>query len=339
MTVALCTHCGDLKKGLLLPCDHCGEPPSKEISLEHILSDHYLSVDTLKEFGNVIKRLSMVANNKLEGYWAFMYLLSEYYPEIMFTDIPKVFRASSIILIKDMDLNPIVIKKGFYKRDKKDPESKFATVVDYFETNCPFCGVEKSVAIWRLFNGFSDAPLKRLLFEGRLFRSRCLKCHKVRTVHYDMVYFDIEPKPVLLFLDDPKSSFEYQINRVPKEYFDDLSNEFTCRKVERPIELIEKIQIFEDGLDDIEVELAKHYLSVDEGVDLTSRLHYHETKTSFFKKKQIVFRDRKNKLGLITYRMNNKRRLKQRLLTSIREKLNCELPVINHKTIRELLDE
>ncbi|MEX2603650.1 MAG: CpXC domain-containing protein, partial [Gracilimonas sp.] len=340
MTAALCINCGKLKHGLLSQCDHCGELPPKEITFEIFLSDHYLSVDTLKEFGRVIKRLSIVANDKPEAYWAFMYLLSEYYPEIIFADVPKAFRVSSKILLKDLDLDPIVIKKGRFKTDKNDPESKYATIVDYSDTQCPYCGVKKSLAAWRLFNGYTDASLKLLIFEGRIFQSRCLKCQKIQSVRNDMVYFDIEPKPIIIFLDNPKADPEHQINHVPKEYFNDLFENFLYRKVNRPIELIEKIKIFDDGVDDIEVELAKHLLSLEMGMDVTERLHYHEMQSGFFKKKTFTFRDRKNELGMLTYQMKDKKGQAARLLPLMRDKLKqqrSEWPVVKAETLIKLL--
>lgn len=342
MTAALCTNCGGIKMGLLLPCDHCGASPPKALNYEIFLSDHYLSLDTLKQFGRVIKRLKIVANDKLEAQWAFLFLLSEYHPEIMFTDVPIDYKTSSKILLKDLYLDPIIMKKGSYKADPLDPESKYATVVDYSQTNCPYCGVKKSVAVWKLFNGYSDATLLPVLFEGRIFRSRCLKCQKIQSVHYDMVYFDIEPMPVIIYLDHPKADPEYRINHVPKEYFDELKEEFSYRKVTRPVDLIEKIQIFKDEVDDIEVEIAKHFLSIDAGMDLSNRLQYQEIKKSVLRKNQFIFKDHKNEMGEITYPINEKRKLKGQLKSLMREEVNKkgnEWPVVNHKNLLGSFDK
>lgn len=342
MTTVLCINCGKIKHGLLLPCEHCGELPAKEIGFEVYLSDHYLTKKTLKQFGDIVSALTETAHNKRAADWAFLYLLSEYYPEIGFFDIPEAFLKPSRELLADLRFDNVIIEKS-KNADivDNDPMVKFETKVHHYLAQCPHCKQFKSNAAWRLFNGVSDAQLKKLIFEARIFRGRCLKCQKIHPIYYDMVYFDFTNQPVMLYLKHPKSKLEYQINEIPKNYFDELKAEFVYRKVEEVVELVEKIRIFEDGLDDIEVEFAKHMLGVELGMDVSGRLHYHKIKTGLFKKREIILKDRKNELEMLSYSLNKRKGSELHLLTSMRKKLkqqSSEWPVVKAETLIKLLE-
>jgi hypothetical protein len=83
MTIALCFKCGDTKFGALLECQKCDAPPTGNISLDILFTDHKFSVETLSEFGDVIKAISSASDDDALGFSAFLLYISNNYKEIL----------------------------------------------------------------------------------------------------------------------------------------------------------------------------------------------------------------------------------------------------------------
>ena len=83
MTIALCFKCGDTKFGALLQCQKCDAPPTGNMSLDVLFTDHKFSVEILSDFGDVIKAISSVSDDVALNFSAFLLYMSNNHKEIL----------------------------------------------------------------------------------------------------------------------------------------------------------------------------------------------------------------------------------------------------------------
>lgn len=128
---------------------------------------------------------------------------------------------------------------------------------------CPQCQHEQEFIVWQSMNVTLDPELKEQLLRGELNAFTCEKCGEKTPVHYDTLYHDMRAG-LMLFLTHGDGQ--------PGEDFIQLQSLmgkgvvlYRCRLVRNRNELIEKILIFDAGLDDRMVEVFKlmlgHHLS------------------------------------------------------------------------------
>ena len=128
---------------------------------------------------------------------------------------------------------------------------------------CSSCGEKKTVNLLPYVN-FTDNPeYYALVKDLSIFKVKCDKCGKEEVIKFDSLFVDDAHKYFLYFLSDPSaySKFRYQIT-----YFIETSlnrdgkfdlGDYKTRVVFDLNDLVEKMAIFEVGLDDISVELIK----------------------------------------------------------------------------------
>ena len=83
MTMALCFNCGEIKIGALIPCSNCAQGPTEDKDLDILFTDWKFSVETLTEFGNVIKAISSTSDNDKLRFSAFLLYISNNHDEIL----------------------------------------------------------------------------------------------------------------------------------------------------------------------------------------------------------------------------------------------------------------
>jgi|TARA_B110000902_G_C14165007_1_gene534606 hypothetical protein len=83
MTMALCLNCGEIKIGALIPCSNCAQGPTEDKDLDILFTDWKFSVETLTEFGNVIKAISSTSDNDKLRFSAFLLYISNNHDEIL----------------------------------------------------------------------------------------------------------------------------------------------------------------------------------------------------------------------------------------------------------------
>jgi len=83
MTWALCFHCGETKFGAICPCEKCGVGSTGDISLDIAFSDHRLSEQTLKAFGDVIRAIRRVCDEDELCFWSLVYYVSLNHPDVL----------------------------------------------------------------------------------------------------------------------------------------------------------------------------------------------------------------------------------------------------------------
>lgn len=117
---------------------------------------------------------------------------------------------------------------------------------------CPYCGEEFTIEVWDSVNATEDEDLRERAVSGDLFRFTCPHCRKQFMVQYPLVYIDKRHKFVLWLSQQeaPASLKQYTKPLVEKGY--------KLRRTPTLEEFVEKIEIFEDDVDDRMVELAKY---------------------------------------------------------------------------------
>ena len=116
---------------------------------------------------------------------------------------------------------------------------------------CPACGTRFDLQRQDLINIRLNPELKSAVVSGELFLQECPQCGRRHLVTWPMVYLDPEEKLLLMLSDKPLVLSE--------------TEGYTARLVSRPGDMIEKVKIFDAGLDDKAVELCKYVTKQDAG--------------------------------------------------------------------------
>ena len=109
---------------------------------------------------------------------------------------------------------------------------------------CSSCGQESVAAIYPSINVSQNPELKGKVMDGSLFVHECPYCGRSQVLKYNLLYHDPDEK-VLICLSD--------VNFVS-----DGMEGYTCRMVSDVGSLMEKVKIFDAGLDDVAMEMCKY---------------------------------------------------------------------------------
>ena len=116
---------------------------------------------------------------------------------------------------------------------------------------CPYCGREMTITVYQTVNADTDPDLRESCMSGDIFRHSCPHCHTDFMIMNHLVYSDPSHKFVLYVSQDPVSGIRGYAEPL-------LAAGYKLRRCESIQAFTEKIQIFEDGMDDVVVELAKY---------------------------------------------------------------------------------
>lgn len=117
---------------------------------------------------------------------------------------------------------------------------------------CPYCRRDFTITVYDSVNAVNDPDLRERCISGDLFRHSCPHCKTDFMIQNPLVYTDPSRK-FLLWLSAEEASENLCRMAQP------LSEQgYTMRRCGTLQEFTEKIQIFEDGVSDIIVELAKY---------------------------------------------------------------------------------
>jgi hypothetical protein len=132
------------------------------------------------------------------------------------------------------------------------------------QVECPACGSEQSVTIWRTVNVTLDPRLRTQLMDGSLSRFECTQCSHQTSIDHPLLYHDMQHGFMIFQLnreDGTQLLMEgiRSLTAAPgaEELFGSAMADYRMRVVASRNELIEKIYVFEDGLDDRMIEMVK----------------------------------------------------------------------------------
>lgn len=122
------------------------------------------------------------------------------------------------------------------------------------KVSCPKCNHDNEVKIFKTVNATTDPQFRESLLAGKLFGFKCESCGYEATLRYPMLYNDMKNRFMVYYIP------EVERDRVTDETLESEYSELqdvTRRIVGSFNELKEKIHIFESGLDDRAIEIAK----------------------------------------------------------------------------------
>lgn len=143
------------------------------------------------------------------------------------------------------------------------------------ETKCLHCGNKSEVEVFLSINTDTDPELKDKVINGSAFLWTCPNCGRVNLLKYETLYHDPENSLMFWLIPDEK----LQIKPI-EEYMSSMKSlessleGYTTRRVSSVGELIEKIKIFDAGLDDAVMEMAKFVIRQDEKLPLDATIHF-----------------------------------------------------------------
>lgn len=119
---------------------------------------------------------------------------------------------------------------------------------------CSKCGQTTEITVYKSINTADNPELKEKVKNGALFLWECPHCGTVNLARYETLYHDPQKKLMLWLVPDGKIS-ETQMQAITNHT--KAMGGYTLRLVRDMGELMEKVLIFDAGLDDVVIELCK----------------------------------------------------------------------------------
>lgn len=119
--------------------------------------------------------------------------------------------------------------------------------------SCSKCGAENIGNRWNSLNAQTSPKAKQELLKGDLFKFECKLCGHANICNYSMLYHDMDKKFMVYYVLNQKE-YEKVLKNLSKM---GIPSDYRFRIVFSHNELIEKVLIFEQNLDDRIVEMVK----------------------------------------------------------------------------------
>ena len=119
------------------------------------------------------------------------------------------------------------------------------------EVVCPACKKPYNIQIWDSVNAQLNPEKKEEILSNTFYKTICPHCNEETDCVYDFLYHDMNKKYMISMLQD-----------YPQDMLKEITKSgYSLRKVDDINQLIEKIRIFDAGLNDIVVEIMKRVVS------------------------------------------------------------------------------
>ena len=128
---------------------------------------------------------------------------------------------------------------------------KFMSRPNQTTVTCKQCGAQQPFTAWESLNVTLNPAEKEELLKGTLTRFTCAKCNWSAEVTYPLLYHDMEKQLMIWLWPAPG---EPDVRGMP---FRSSMRDYKFRVVGSRIELVEKVFIFDAGLDDRVIEMMK----------------------------------------------------------------------------------
>jgi hypothetical protein len=206
---------------------------------------------------------------------------------------------------------------------------------------CPKCKYSGEFKMYDSVNVSLDPDLRDEVLNGHIFEWVCPQCGEILSIRYDILYHDMDKEFQIYYSPTNCIGINKMINDMLTKY---PGMRKLCRTVESLNALREKIYIFENGFNDIVIELAKILIKFDKqnNVPETCELRFErfiptEKDSS---KGQLVFRqfiEGKLQEGIVLFDMINYENYLQEIKTDKRFKMSQYCETINEKWLMERL--
>ncbi len=122
MTDALCLSCGDIKFGAFLECESCSAGSTGNIDLDIVFTDHHYSIETLQEFGAVIKKIHTQSEDDNICYLTFIAYISENHPSILSIEwdyLDDTTKEQVWYILNNCNMPNVTLRDSMEKKRKK----------------------------------------------------------------------------------------------------------------------------------------------------------------------------------------------------------------------------
>ena len=120
---------------------------------------------------------------------------------------------------------------------------------------CSKCGEKSRIKIYRSINISEDPELKEKIRNGSLFVWECPHCHQANLAKYECLYHDPENR-IMVWLVPSGNFSESQMQAISNHT--KAMGGYRLRMVGDVGAMMEKILIFDEGLDDMAIEMCKY---------------------------------------------------------------------------------
>lgn len=127
--------------------------------------------------------------------------------------------------------------------------------MDGTSVHCSNCGNTHTITTFSSINAASQPELKAKVRDGSIFLWECPHCGRRNLLTYKTLYHDPDQK-IMIWLTCGDEALQAQVEESWGKI--DGLGDYTLRFVDDAGSLIEKVKIFDAGLDDIAVEMCKY---------------------------------------------------------------------------------
>lgn len=131
--------------------------------------------------------------------------------------------------------------------------------------SCRNCGASTQITVYPSINISENPELKARVMDGSLFVWECPVCHSRNLIKYSTLYHDPDSK-LMIWLSDGNAAQEEALQKTFLQT-EELTP-YTARFVDDIGSLIEKVKIFDAGLDDCVIEMCKFVTGMEMGKDV-----------------------------------------------------------------------
>lgn len=125
---------------------------------------------------------------------------------------------------------------------------------------CSKCGEQQEITVYKSINVSENPELKERVKDGSLFLWKCNSCGQANLAKYDTLYHDPSNRIMVWLLPDENIS-ETQMHSISL-HAKAIGN-YRLRRVSDTGSLMEKVLIFDSGLDDTVIEMCKYVLKME----------------------------------------------------------------------------
>lgn len=130
---------------------------------------------------------------------------------------------------------------------------------------CPVCGKAGKTTLYSSVNVHDNPELKEKVSNGELFVRTCPECGHRSLLRYPVLYHDPDQKLIVWLTCDEETERQAILMFNSQESLGD----YTGRLVDDTGSLMEKVHIFEAGLDDLAIEMCKYVIRQEKGAELS----------------------------------------------------------------------
>ena len=128
------------------------------------------------------------------------------------------------------------------------------SIIDKANFKCPHCEEIFEADMYKSVNVTENKEYRNMLINGTFFKYTCPKCGKVFMAVYPLIYTDMDNKFSIQYT--PRN-MEEDIIKAVRENKENLPHDYTVRVVDATYDLVEKMLILQNRLDDRAVECCK----------------------------------------------------------------------------------